>query len=279
MRSPESSDLATPLSVARRVGVAIIAVALTAAAVWFLTAGRRWLVESPTFAIERFEISGNRRAKDATLLAAAGLSAGDNLFRVDLESAERAMADSPWVRYAAITRAPPKTLRIRILEQEPVALVEMTGLWYANADGVLFQRVAAGDSLDLPILSGFGVKGLSGLEELDKPLFREGMQIVAAYRDWGLEARERLSQVVYDPRDPEDGFTLLCGADAFEVKLGRDEIDAKMLELRDTLKAAEDLGMRNKVIRLDNRRQRGQVTVEPVVEAPPDEKGGGGGRW
>jgi POTRA domain, FtsQ-type len=113
---------------------------------WFVTAALAALVfampvtlylwgrSSSTFAVRHIVLTGERpahaRAVHRTLAAAFG---GTNLFKVDDDRVRAALARYPYVRSVAVDRDFPGTLRVRLSEYSPAALLLSGGRWYVVA--------------------------------------------------------------------------------------------------------------------------------------------------
>jgi cell division protein FtsQ len=227
---------------------------------------REWLFTSPTFAIEQFLFEGLTHAEEGELIRLSGLSMGENIFRVDVLAAEKAMATHPWIERVTIDRAYPRRLRIRIAEHQPAALTDLGGLYYVNPAGKAFKRLVPGDSADLPILRGVEREAYSADPGEGEALLREGLEALSLYRGAGLEERAPVSEIQIDPLE---GLTFFCGTDAVAVKLGKGELVAKFERLDKLFDELSRRGARAEVIRLDNRTRPGWVAVQLA-------RGGGG---
>lgn len=104
-------------------------------------------------AVERVEVSGAELLAPHEVLRASGIREGDNLLD-EREVWEAALEAHPVIRSATVERRPPNTLRIRILEKQPVALVAGEALLPATGDGELLTLDPATVDLDLPIVHG-----------------------------------------------------------------------------------------------------------------------------
>lgn len=123
------------------------------------------------FAIRRVEVTGARYLSAAEVVAAMGIPDGASV--VDpLAPWQAGIAGMPGVREVAVSRRLPGTIRVRIVEAEPVAL--------AQRDGRLTLVDARGESLpfdptrvppDLPVVEGNGVAGVVALVKLVDPRF------------------------------------------------------------------------------------------------------------
>jgi cell division protein FtsQ len=107
------------------------------------------------FAIRRVEVSGAVHTQRAALNALANRYVGLNLFRLDIDRVRHDLASLDWVARIEIEKALPDTLRVRIVERPPVALVSASdgALRYVDEMGAAFADLspAIGDS-DLPLI-------------------------------------------------------------------------------------------------------------------------------
>ncbi|HKS25942.1 MAG TPA: FtsQ-type POTRA domain-containing protein [Thermoanaerobaculia bacterium] len=107
------------------------------------------------FAVKNIEIDGAVHTPRAALDAITQQYRGMNLFKLDIARVRRDLGALAWVRRVDIEAKIPDTLRIRIAERTPVALVLSDGpVHYVDDDGVTFAELstAVGDN-DLPIIS------------------------------------------------------------------------------------------------------------------------------
>ncbi|HET7231359.1 MAG TPA: FtsQ-type POTRA domain-containing protein [Longimicrobium sp.] len=104
------------------------------------------------FAAERVEVSGARLLPPQEVLQASGVRVGTNVW-ADPAPFVAALRRHPVVASAQVVRVWPRTLRIRIVEKTPAALVQAGVLRPATADGEVLQVDAARGELDLPLLT------------------------------------------------------------------------------------------------------------------------------
>jgi cell division protein FtsQ len=116
---------------------------------WGPAAGRRiaW------FAADRIEVTGTRLLAPHEVLRASGLRVGLNVWD-DFAPNVAALRRHPAVADARVTRAWPRTLRIRVVEKTPAALVDAGTLRPATADGEVLAVDPARTAVDLPLYTG-----------------------------------------------------------------------------------------------------------------------------
>lgn len=198
-----------------RIALALSIAAAVAAGLW---RGAAWLRSSPTFTIQRLDLSGAVHTPGDELLRRAGIVAGAHIFSVDVAAAARAMEQAPWVRRARVSRELPDGLRITIEEHEAVALVEAGGLFAINPEGRAFKRVTASDGLDLPIVTGLTHEELA--PGADRGALATALAIMAAYETSGMKDRAALSELHVGFEGSQATWSAYCGDDAIEARLG-----------------------------------------------------------
>jgi hypothetical protein len=84
---------------------------------------RQAVTENPKFNLEYLEIQTDGVISREQLRHWAGVKVGDNLFAVDLARVQRDLELVPAIQAAIVERVLPRTLRIRVVEREPIAQV------------------------------------------------------------------------------------------------------------------------------------------------------------
>jgi cell division protein FtsQ len=107
------------------------------------------------FAVQTIEVVGVVHTPREALDVATARYKGLNLFKIDIDRVQRDLGGLGWVSRIDIEKKLPDTLRIKITERKPVALVR-TGekLLYVDEQGVGFAELSprVGDD-DLPVIS------------------------------------------------------------------------------------------------------------------------------
>ena len=124
-----------------------------------LVCGIFWSVRLPMFALQKIEIvplqgtSVHHTTAKEVQNALTGRLSG-NFFTINLPQAREVFETLPWVRYAAVRRIWPNTLRVSIEEQQPLALWNDTQM--VNTWGQLFtaNRAALDNEDSLPQFVG-----------------------------------------------------------------------------------------------------------------------------
>lgn len=111
------------------------------------------------FAIKRVAVLGAVHTQRAAIDALVHQYVGLNLFRLDIDRVQRDLTSLEWVSRIEIEKALPDTLKIRVVERTPVALMTTRegSLRYVDEKGAAFADLSPsiGDT-DLPVIVAGG---------------------------------------------------------------------------------------------------------------------------
>jgi cell division protein FtsQ len=136
------------LVILRTAGVAVL---LVTGAVW----AWRLTQSNERFAVRKIEVDGAKHTPRTTLDDVTRQYVGLNLFQIDIARVQKDLGNVGWVRRIDIEKKLPDTLRIKITERTPVALVRKgEALSYVDEDGAAFAELSpsVGDD-DLPVIT------------------------------------------------------------------------------------------------------------------------------
>lgn len=247
---------------------ALFTTAATIAIAWGAWAGWQWATTSPRFGLTDVLYRGTERATGAELSRLGGLNAGVNLFALDLSNVERALATHPWVKSVRVSRRLPSRLEVAVEEYEPVALLALGDLYLVDTGAVPFKRVALGDALDLPLVTGiererFVDDRQAALEELGR-----AVDAAVVYARSPVAKGHALSEV-----NVAGGDVTVVTVDGEEIRFGDGALADKLARLERVRAALNDKRLSAAVIRLDDRARPSRVTVQ--LSAPGPERGSG----
>lgn len=188
-----------------------LAVTLVFGGVW----AWRHTQSDPSFAVRTIEIDGAVHTPSAALAEATQRYKGLNLFQIDIARVQHDLGGLGWVRRIDIEKKLPDTLRIKITERKPVALVKRgERLMYVDDEGTPFAELSArvGDE-DLPLIAS-----------TDGAELTRTVTFLTALRKGDRELYARLSEVwPIPPRgfalyDRELGAVVYANAEDFSAK-------------------------------------------------------------
>ncbi len=134
------------------VGSRVLAVAAV-----IVAAGWTWrhTQSDARFALKTIEVTGAVHTPRASVDAVTRAYLGSNLFKLDISNVQNDLGKLGWISRIEAEKKLPDTLRVRIVERTPVALLQSGDrLQYVDERGMAFAELSpsAGDS-DLPLIS------------------------------------------------------------------------------------------------------------------------------
>jgi cell division protein FtsQ len=98
---------------------------------------------SALFTIETVEVVGAVRIDADEVRTLAAVPAEATLLRFDAETIEARVLANPWIGSVSISRDFPSTLRIRVVERQPAALVDGGDVfWVVDAEGMVLGQAS-----------------------------------------------------------------------------------------------------------------------------------------
>jgi cell division protein FtsQ len=224
--------------------VLVVATVVTIAAWLYLRAQ-----SDARFALKTIDVGGAVHTSRAAIDQVTKEYAGTNLFRLDISRLQRELGKLPWVGRVEIEKKLPDTLRIRLVERVPIALVQSGDqLQYVDDHGVAFAPLSAavGDR-ELPV-----IRDAAGAE------LARAVALVSEMRARDPQVFSRISEV--RPVAPR-GFALFDRELGAEVFANGDDLSSKWRDLY-AIVQAERLGPRS--IAYADLRFAGRVVIKPV---------------
>src|SRR4029077_3744602 len=130
---------------------------------------------------------------------------------------ERAIAESPWVARATVRRQFPDRVIVDVVERRPKAIVNLGGLFYVDAAGVIFKRLAGGDNVDFPVVTGLRLADLEGPE--GRELLARALELQGLLERDPAFGPSRVSELHVSR---ESGVSVITTGDAMEIRFGPD---------------------------------------------------------
>lgn len=241
--------------------------------------GHHVITTSSRFAVRAIEIEGADSVPLARLHALIGLrpealaaKPGPNIFELDLADMAEALESEPRVATAAVRRRLPSTLVVEIEEDQPAALVEMDGMYLADASGRVFARalIERGDGEGLPVVTGIPREDYAADPQAAEARIRRAQEAARAYveQDDRVPARPTLGEVHVDRRR---GITFFTHETAMAVRVGHGNPEVLRARLRAFDLAWQSLSpeerARVRSVYADARKQPDRVTISFADEA------------
>ena len=163
------------------------------------------ILRSPYFDIRRVAVTGNQYLAEEVILAATPVSAGENIFGINVAAATEELNKVPMVKEARISRVLPATLLINVTERRPLGILP-TGGGFVEVDeeAMCLQRSGSGVP-GLPVITGISVEMVAPGEYIRNSLLIEVLKVVG---ELPQEITERLSEVNIDADGQVKAYTL-----------------------------------------------------------------------
>jgi cell division protein FtsQ len=205
------------------------------------------------------EAEGSQRYNDVELLGLAGLSRGANLFAVDLSTAERKLAEDPWIESARVSRKLPDKLSITVEELSAAAAAVVDGtLYLVTREGRPIKPLESGDFGDYPVVTGVTGEQLGNDRKLAQERIAFGVTILEYYRRTGLSKAFPAQEVLMDL----DGrIRLIVGTPPITLQLGRTDFRQKLLMAGRIVSSLRAKGETPGILFLDNEAHPKRVVV------------------
>lgn len=199
-----------------------------------MTDGAYKMTARAGFSIQAVYLEGRDRTAMADIEKALALDKGQSIFRVDLDETRKRLETIESVRAAAVERALPHTLYVRIAEREPVAIWQHEGkLVPVDDHGVVMHGIEAAPYQHLPLITGIGAPEhitelmtvLASEPELSK---RFAAAIYTGNRRWNIRLENDI-EVKLPEQNPVDAWKALAKLHQEEHILDR---SVKAIDLR-----------------------------------------------
>ncbi|HBV98999.1 MAG: hypothetical protein JL50_18870 [Peptococcaceae bacterium BICA1-7] len=117
------------------------------------------LARSSLFEVREIKVTGNAALDRDQIVSISGLSPGENIFRINLQSASEKLRAIPMVKNVDMTRRLPSTVQIKVEERKPVALMPVeAGFIQIDGEGVYIKKGDIGQD-QLPVITGVEFPG------------------------------------------------------------------------------------------------------------------------
>lgn len=221
----------------------------------------------PYFAVNQIVLSGAQALDRDAVLGAADLYVGMSIWDVDPATTEERIEALAWVHDAQVRREFPNSVRIAIVEREPVAIAVVEGLQYVDRTGRVLGPVRPGSHLDLPFITGLKGQHLQGP---GVPVLRRALRFIRV-----CEKRHCGGGVSEVHLHPVHGLVLIPREAAVPVIVGWGRWSGKIDRMERVLAAWE--GNEGRISSIDvTLRREVIVKLRDGGEAPAAKSKGGG---
>jgi len=198
--------------------------------------------DSSIFSVKRIEVRGSRQLSRDQVLKLAGISLGDNIFRLEMESAQAKLTTSPWVRSATVERQFPAIVRIKLNERASVASLSSPRAQYLidKTGFVLARRGPLADS-GLPLITDVDAGTVEVGERVKNAVLADALKAF-------LSLSPQLQRTVDTIQAPAGDKLVFITREGLEIDYGK----------------AEDMEAKNEVINRVLKEESGKIIVIDV---------------
>ena len=255
---PPSKRPAPPSRILAALRTTLGIVLVVSAALGVAWAARRHVMTSPRFAVTEIDVVGHDRRTADAIAVESGVTAGANVFSLDLDGARARILADPWISQATLARRLPGTILIQVTERKPAALVALRDTYLATAEGEPFKKLEPGDPIELPLVTGLRQEALDDDREGTMRTIRRAIDLAAEYDHGALARRAPLQEVHVD----SDGtFAVVVGRSALELVLGGPPFRRKLDQAARVVAELDKRGAKADSIMLDNDSRPERVVV------------------
>lgn len=209
----------------------LIVTALIVGAAGGVAGGVRWLLTSPRFAIAGVEVRGVSRVSAERVVAAAGIPARANIFRIDPTTVTSRLQAVPEILRADVIRELPNRVTILVEERRPFTLVSSGTLHWLDEEGRLLGEEPNAVVPSVPVISGLTEEELAALRTQPGPKARMALALIRSLLRSGSALVGEISEIDMSGREGPVLYTV----DGIEVRLGAEEWEERLARLEGVL--------------------------------------------
>jgi cell division septal protein FtsQ len=201
----------------------------------------RMIYSNPAYALQTLDVQTDGVIAPEQVRRWAGVREGDNLFRLELTRIKRDLELAPAVESASVERVLPQTLRIQVVEREPVAQITTTVVregapvrtvsYLLDAEGYVMlpleprqRAIPSTPAEHYPLITGASFAGLSPGRRIELPQLHAALRLVAAFGQSPMAGLVELQRI--DVSSPE--VLMVTTDQQGEICLGLNDLDRQI---------------------------------------------------
>lgn len=233
------------------------------------------LKTSDTMALRSVSVLGLDRVDEATARALLP-AAGANLLELDVAEVGGPLAELAWVDDVLVTRdLAARTIEVRVVEHRPALLLAGPALRLLDEQGRAFKVHAAGEPVDLPLLTGVPHNTAGEPDEEALVAATAGaLEVLHALGPGRALGLQGVSEIHWEGASgwsvvTRDGLPIHLGERDFGARLSRVERAVAAGRLPLDAIASIDAGLRDRLVAVPRAQSKAARTVRKVIEAQP----------
>ena len=198
-----------------------------------LIAGHDFLTRCGYFSATTIQINGLNRLTASEVLNQAHLKEGVNIMAVNLSLTRKRLMAHPWIAEASVRRQLPDALVLSVIEQVPLAVIDLGRKFVINREGDIFKKAESTDIKIFPIISGLSYSDLSLSDQPVGSTFSSVLAVLQLGNEHGSVVPNSILRKVHVDR--EIGLTLFAFNRPLVIRLGHTNYPAKYKVLAQVL--------------------------------------------
>jgi len=240
-----------------RIAIIVCAVLLVGGIGAAVALAPSWSSEPGRFAVARVDVYGNVVLTPDEVVELAGVGIGEQLLDVRPAGVERALAESPRVKRARVSRGLPDRIEILLEETLPAAIVPggPDGFVEVSDQALVLPAADRSAFVDVPLITGIPAPPEAG-ERFESELMNEALRVLQTAKEISPSLWMEISEIRFAPGS---GLVIYTVADGAEIRFGLGALNAN--DLSNSWKVLSDLKARGTPARSIDLRFDGQVIV------------------
>ena len=189
------------------------------------------LLQSSLFNIKQIKVSGVEQLEEKEVRNIAALGIGENIFKINLEAAEKRISLNPLVKKVVLERKYPANISIEIEERQPIGIIPIEeGFVKVDEQGVLLKKLDQLVGTNLPLITGLKIKNVTPGSKIESKNLSAAVQYIKIMPE---KIAKQISEINVTNRHQ----VIIYTATSAQIRLGSPEkIEEKMKMLDTALK-------------------------------------------
>ena len=180
--------------------------------------------------VRRVFVEGNRIVPANELVRMTGITAGKELYAVDLNALEEAILKQFYIRSVVAEREFPDAIRIRVEERQPIAAMSHGATLFFDEEGFVLPHYQSGVVFDVPFITGFPeTQAMTPGQNALNPSVLYAVDLLKKAKELDGDLYHLISEIHVD----SNGDVVLYSSDAgVTIVFGKDDEMQKLTMLR-----------------------------------------------
>lgn len=185
-----------------------------------------YLTHCSFFRVETVVVDGNKHLSSEQIKEIIASTDSENVLRLSSGEIEDALHKTGWVRHAEVSRVLPRTVKVRVVEFEPVATLITNKAGLVDDTGTVFRVLQPGDPVARPVITGLGDPGA---DLLQGELLARALTLSDLYRRAGMAEFDPLAVIHHHSAR---GFALVTENHRVIAYLGHEDFAERIRRVR-----------------------------------------------